>query len=423
MGLRHLGRCCAVILALAGICKAQSAELQRQINQALDLARPALIDHLAASSKRTPRAGELALLALAGIHDGIPLDDSALHGAIKKLSKAKPHQTYDIALRLIVMEACPTFPNRKKLAKEDAALLLAHRSKQGAFKYGKRPSNWDLSNTQYGALGLRAAKAMGIKIPKAVWRKLAQTVGDQQCEDGGFCYERRGSRPYASMTVAGVAVLAICRQALGDGHPHAKRVDDQLDRGWKWMKANPATIGSLKEDWCFYYHYGLERAAILCDVIKVGGVVDWYARGSEMFVGEQLSGGGWRSLKDGHPGHMLSGERGQSVPTAFAVLFLGRHFQKYSSPVTVRIMRLVNIGPTSSKSDIDECARGLIKRGKDAMPDVLLALRSDIEQRRDAASQALRAIAGQLFGFDSKLDRDKNRSALRKAELWHLRNR
>ena len=142
-----------------------------------------------------------------------------------------------------------------------------------------------------------------------------------------------------------------------------------------------------------------------------------------MFVGEQLSGGGWRSLKDGHPGHMLSGERGQSVPTAFAVLFLGRHFQKYSSPVTVRIMRLVNIGPTSSKSDIDECARGLIKRGKDAMPDVLLALRSDIEQRRDAASQALRAIAGQLFGFDSKLDRDENRSALRKAELWHLRNR
>ena len=80
--------------------------------------------------------------------------------ALARLGKAKPKQTYDIALRLLVLEACPVFPDREKLAKKDLSSLLANRSTQGAFQYYERPSTWDLSNTQYGALGLRAAAAM-----------------------------------------------------------------------------------------------------------------------------------------------------------------------------------------------------------------------------------------------------------------------
>lgn len=425
MGPRLLQLFCAVTLAAVGTCSAQSPDLRSKINDALEMARPALIGHLKAASRGATRAGELALLVLAGIHDGIAVDEPALRAAIKKLSKARPHRTYDIALRLLVLEACPTFPDRMKIAKKDAALLLNHRCDEGAFQYEKRPSTWDLSNTQYGALGLRAAKSLGIKIPSNVWSKLAREVGDQQAPDGGFCYTRKryGWDPYPSMTVAGIAVLAVCRQALGDQYPRKKHVDKQINNAWAWMQANSTSIGSVKEKWSYYYHYGLERAAILCDVEKVGGVTDWYSQGATMFVDEQLSGGGWSSSRDGYPGHNLSNKRGHSVPTAFAILFLRRKFQKEAGPLTENIIRLVNIGPSSEQKDIDECARQLVQRGKEAMPKVLKALRSDVEPQRHAALQALKEIAGGSFGFDAKADRNKNRSAVRKAELWYLKNR
>jgi len=423
MAQRHFALSWAAASTLMGAALAQDAALDSRINQALELARPALTDHLKAASKGTQRVGELALLVLAGIHDGIPVSDSALQSAIKKLAKAKPDQTYDIALRLIVMEACPTFPGRSKTAKEDAALLLNHRCDKGTFQYFKRPSTWDLSNTQYGALGLRAAAAMGIKISRRVWSKLAKTIGGHQLVDGGFAYAPRGTGATASMTVAGIAVLAICREALGDSHRDAKKLSSKLDRGWQWMAANKHTIGSIKEPWCFYYHYGLERAAILCDLKLVGGVTDWYAEGAAMLLDEQLSNGGWRSLKSGFGGHLLSGQRGQTVSTSFAILFLRRKFQKLVGPVTAQVVRLVNIGPASKQKDVDECARQLVKRGKEAMPDLLKALRSDVEPRRMAAAQALKQIAGEVFGFDARLDRDANRRAIRKAELWYLKNR
>jgi len=429
MGQRLRQLICAAMFATLGVvgpATAQSADLRSKINDALEMARPALIGHLKATVRGGTRVGEVALLCLAGIHDGIPADDKVLKAALKKLAKGRPHQTYDIALRLLVIEACPTFPDRMKIARKDAKALLAHRCDEGTFQYERRPSTWDLSNTQYGALGLRAAHGLGIKIPKNVWSRLAREIGDQQAPDGGFCYTRKrhGWDPYPSMTVAGIAVLGICKQALGDQYPRKKQVDTQINKAWAWMQQNSKSIGSKKERWSYYYHYGLERAAILTDVTKIGGITDWYARGAEMFVEEQLSGGGWTSTRDGFPGHRLSRKRGDSVPTSFAILFLRRKFQKeIGGPLTENIVRLVNIGQASKQKDIDECARQLVKRGKEAIPDILKALRSEVPQQRHAAVLALRDITKQSFGFDHKSDYDKNRSAVRKAELWHLKNR
>src|SRR5690606_35232158 len=152
--------------------------------------------------------------------------------------------------------------------------------------------------------------------------------------------------------------------------------------------------GSVDERWCYYFHYGLERAAILCDIDQVGGVTDWYAKGAQMFVDEQLSGGGWSSKKDGLPGTHLSNKRGDSVPTSFAILFLRRKFQKEVGPLTENIVRLVNIGPYSKQKDVEECASQLVKRGKDAMPEILEALRSEVEPQRVAAAKAFKDIAG-----------------------------
>lgn len=411
------------LLALAP-CAAQGRSLERAVQRALKDARPALTAHLKAAA-RGVRSGELALLCLAALHDGISPSDRVLSAALSRLAKAKPDQTYDLALRLLVLEACATFPGRQDLAKRDLKALLTHRSPEGAFQYRPRPSTWDLSNTQYGALGLRAAAAMGLTVRRDIWRKLASTVGDNQTESGGFEYApvRTGMSPYASMTVAGIAVLAICQQALGPSGPRNGQVDAQLKRAWAWMAGHREAIGSIKERSCFYFHYGLERAAILCDVTLVGGKADWYAEGARMLIDAQRSGGGWSSSQDVYPGSHLSSGRGDSVPTAFAVLFLRRRFQKVAGPITARVVRLVNIGPRSKAADVAECARQLVARGIPALPEVLKAMRSDVAPQRQVAATALAAITGESFGFDPAGDREANRAAVRRAELYYLKTR
>lgn len=410
------------LLALAGGLAPAQDSLAARVGHALDQARPALLAHLKAASDPSTRPGELALLVLAAAHDGVDPADPVLRRAVQRLQQANPEETYDLALRLLVLEAMPSVPQREALAQRDAKELLQHRHHSGAFGYGKRPGGWDLSNTQYAALGLRAARALGVRIERSVWARLADEIGGQQDAYGGFPYGRgHSNRTYASMTAAGIAVLAICRQELAGDGP-ATAFDGRIERGWQWFARNAAAIGSPKERWSLYFHYGLERAAILCDVSTVGAV-DWYEAGASMLVAGQLAGGGWQSHHDGHPGGHLAGGRGDAVPTAFAVLFLRRKFQKVTGPITPSVPTIDAIGRHSRSADVDACAAELVRRGMPAMHDVFRGLRSDVELQRRAAQKALQAIAGDGFGYDPGLDVDGNRDALRRAELWYLRHR
>jgi hypothetical protein len=322
----------------------------------------------------------------------------------------------------MVLEAVTTFPDRFEQARSDAKALLRHRTKRGGFTYRVGGSDWDLSNTQYAALGLRSAAALGVLVDEAVWRDMAAGIAAGQTANGGFAYQRRdrGFDPegYASMTAAGIAVMAICRAALGGGQHD---LDAGIERGWRWFVDHAETIGSPSERWCFYCHYGLERAAILTDTATIGRV-DWYAAGARMFVEAQLAGGGWVSEADGSGNH-LDGGRGDSVPTAFAVLFLRRQFRKVPDPQTPHIVRLVNLGAASTQSDLDACRDELVRRGMVALPQLLSALRSDLEPQRRAAAAALAVIAGQDFGYDPADGPEGNRLAVRRAELWYLRHR
>ncbi len=407
------------LFAAAAPLSAQG-DLDADVRHALDAARPALMAHLRAVTD-DGRPGELALLLLAAVHDGVDPADKVFDKAVKRLQKANPGQTYDLALRLLVLEALPSFPEREKIAAADTKELLKHRDRRGGFGYERNSGSWDLSNTQYGALGLRAGKALGADVDRSVWSKLAAEIGEQQNSYGGFGYAGKveGLDAYASMTAAGIAVLAICRQNLGG---QQQELDQRIARSWKWFDRNADTIGAETERWSFYFHYGLERAAILSDVTTVGGD-DWYRKGAYMFVHLQLPGGGWTSTADGYQGTHLDRGCGDGVPTAFAILFLRRKFQKDVVPITAHVVRLVNIGPRSPDKDVEACAQQLLQRGKEAMPDVLQALRSDVEPQRRAAAKALAAIAGESFGYDPAQDATGNRDAVRAAELWYLRHR
>ena len=263
-----------LLALLSSTAVAQGDVLREQVNRALDEARPALMSHLKDMASLEVRPGELALMLLAAIHDGVPATDAVFAAAMRRLANANPTETYDLALRLLVLEAFPAYPDREVQAKRDAKALLTHRNSSGAFDYRENANGWDLSNTQYAALGLRAAKAMGARIERSVWTKMAEEVGDQQDSYGGFVYRKRnetGMASYASMTAAGIAVLAICRQALGQEDRPNSTYSKQIARGWQWFDRNATVVGSAAEHWSYYFHYGLERAGILCDVDKVGG--------------------------------------------------------------------------------------------------------------------------------------------------------
>ena len=407
---------------LAAVLSAQDEDLGERIQSTLVLARPALMAQL--EQARTLGGGALALSCLAALHDQVPPDEPVLAAALSLLSHVEMEQTYPMSLRLMVAAACPTLSDRQEVAEADYERLLRNR-RDGAFGYHTSSSEWDLSNTQYAALGLRAAASLGIKVPRRVWTGLGDAMLDAQSSDGGFGYHETGGEPYPSMTVAGIAVMAICRQALARPGRTIPALDKRIAKGWKWMADNQRAIGEAGERWSFYFHYGLERAAILCDVTQVG-TVDWYQQGARMLIKQQQSEGGWKTgfgdAAKGPPKY------GSPIDTAFAVLFLRRSFRKEAGPLPVPVTgsrgtTLLMLEDNSTGQDVHRCAEGLVRRGKRAMPDILKALRSEVGPRRRAAALAMALIAKTDFGFDADSSLEENREALHEAELWYLKNR
>ena len=424
--LRALTRCSALALLppLLPVLPAQGNDLDARVRASLERARPPLLEHLRNAADGQAPPGLLALLCLASLHDGVSPDEKPLALALDRLARAELQQTYEESLRLMVMEIWPAYPDRASAAARDCKDLLTHRH-EGAFGYMSLAPQWDLSNTQYAALGLRAAASIGVAVDRRVWMAMVDQVIDAQRSDGGFGYRIAGEGAhdaYPSMTAAGVAVLSICKQALVKPGRSMPELDRRLQRAWTWFEKHASALGDASVHWSYYFHYGFERAAILGDVEKVGGV-DWYRAGASMLLAAQRPGGGWVSATDQGPGGELDGGRGRAVDTAFAILFLRRRFQKIAGPITVRVPLLGGLTATATEEDVRQCAAGLQQRGKSAMLDVLAALRDDLLPRRRAALLALRAITGQDFGIDAAKDAEHNCDGLRKAELWCLQNR
>jgi len=389
-------------------------ELEQNVQAALKRARPVLIKQLGQQ-----RMGVRALLCLAALHDGVPADNKALVHAVRRLSNVRLIGTYEAAIRLMVMAEHPAFPRREKLLRIDVNTLLKNRV-AGGFSYPGRNRNswWDLSNTQYAALGLRAAVAMGHEIDKKIWLKMIEATLKGQHVDGGFGYsiKNRRKKPYSSMTVAGIAVLQICKQHLSKEDVKEFELDKKIAHAWDWMTINAHEIGSDHALSTLYFHYGLERAAILSDKKKLGSV-DWYRRGAEMLVEMQGRHAGWSSSWEIRPG-ALQGP-GSPVDTAFAILFLRRKFKKVL-PKTH--LTLLTLGVQATDDAIQDAARRAIKRGVAAVPDILKAMRSDVLPRRKAAGLAIHGISGKNFGYDPVKPVADSTDTIKAAELWWLRS-
>jgi len=277
--------------------------------------------------------GPTALFTYTLIKCGLGTDHPAVARGLKFLERNLSQKTYGAACQLMAFEAA-----KDKKYKPQMKELLARIIEWQKGGWGYPHSEVDLSNTQYAALGLRAARMAGLKIPRGVVLKLIdQTFQHQQkpkkvdlppdrnVEEGyerasgqamsaGFSYRinktNRNVQPATgSMTTAGLGILLICRDLLQDKLPRSLRrgVDRSMSHGENWMRLNfKVNTNPPRNGNPYYYLYGLERVGDIARREIFAGRY-WYREGAAFIVKAQRN-GKWGGLPD----------------TAFALLFLKR---------------------------------------------------------------------------------------------------
>ena len=255
------------------------------------------------------RSGERALLGYTLLKAGAAHDDEAVGQIVAQLAFEDIGQTYDVACTLLLLEEHDARAHREWIA-ELLTRLLEWRDEEYGWGY---PGGHDLSNTQYGALGLWAAARAGIAVPPAAWRELSSAVTHYGVRRGGFAYASGvdgGST--GSMTAAGVGTLALCEMEL------ARAGALESDWAWTLQGERARALGWLRGEfrvdgnpggggWTYYWLYGLERMAAFCGLPRIGQR-DWYGEGAGWLVATQGEQGAWNDRVD----------------TCFAVLFLAR---------------------------------------------------------------------------------------------------
>jgi len=258
--------------------------------------------------------GNNALVVYTLLKSGLPKDHEAIQLGFEGLRRQPPTSTYGIALLLMALSAHHDADDMQ-WAEVTAQKLRSIQT--GDFGYAGGGSRGDLSNTQYGALGLRAASQLGIHVPDSAWRALAEETLKYTKTGYGFSYvQGKGAfNATGSMTSAGAAILNICMDALASSKTSQATLDryeSARDHGLEWLGAHFSVNRNYRGSWLGYYLYGLERVGSLCNVSKLGSH-DWYNEGATKLVREQLPGGSW-----------MIGNAGQVTGTCYALLFLRR---------------------------------------------------------------------------------------------------
>ncbi|MDA1259678.1 MAG: hypothetical protein O3A20_03565 [Planctomycetota bacterium] len=324
-GLNHL---LIKVVNVGGAWKFQMKQPKRVdqalINEAIDrgvtwLLDQQLIDGSWPDQQAEYRNGTTALALYTLLKSGVNPRHPAVLQALAYLQSYPAEKTYVAGCQLMAAAAMHD-PQHEWWAEETAGDLLSWQEGNGGWSY---PSGHDdLSLTQYAALGLRAAEALGIEVPPEVWSDMAEyTLIHQEswrsvdkAPAGGFRY-RLDHGFTGSMTTAGISILSICKQQLGDRMKTTIRreVDAALAAGGRWLdrniqvNANPGDAG-----WHFYYLYGLERCGALLNTETFGGI-EWYWDGAEWLLAAQGAKGQWGDARGWHQRN-----------TCFALLFLER---------------------------------------------------------------------------------------------------
>ncbi len=257
--------------------------------------------------------GATALACYTLLKCGVKRSHPAVVRALDFMSAQLPARTYEAGLELLARGALEDDAELARIQEIVERLLSWQR---GGWSY---PSiQPDLSNTQFAALGLRAAALRGATVPPDAWTRLGDEVLTHQEKTGGayepagFGYYANGP-PYGSITAGGVAILQICHEQLERAGLSRAAYPAAVKRGLNWLDRNFAPQSNPRGDpaWIWYWLYGIERVGGLCGVSELGGR-NWYREGATHVVEQQKAGGSW------------DGGGGPQPSTCFALLFLAR---------------------------------------------------------------------------------------------------
>ena len=326
--------------------------------------------------------GHTALPLLALLKAGVPADDEAVVRARASIRRREVTSVYSAGCWLMALHAlyAPHLDTqdtdvgsdrearvraeaiREALTPEDRRaiettrdFLLEAQNARGLWHYGLPEAaasrSFDLSNTQYALLGLRAVADCGLEVPGSAWRAALQGLIGIQDPEGeavrldlretrdGYVFvgsERAAARPFrykdgrahgpkgentvptevasGSMTTAGVACVAICMEGLWRSRRFSgkerREANHAIRDGLAWMQVNFCVTENPGRgaDHHGYYLYGLERMGMLVGRRWIGSH-DWYREGAEVWLATQGAvAGGW----------------GGHEQDAFAILFLKR---------------------------------------------------------------------------------------------------
>lgn len=251
--------------------------------------------------------GETALVTLALLLAGEPMQHPQVDHAIRFLDDFPMRGTYAVGMRSSVWAQLPN-EYQVRLNRDVRWLLDAHDGR-GRYSYQPKPERFDHSATQYGVLGVWEAAKRGAPVPDRYWDRLKAHFLATQNPDGGWGYQP-GHPSTGSMTAAGLTVLFIVQQQrYRKVMLPPKDIADAIDRGVAWLdenftaSTNPGSGGHL-----FYYLYSIERVALASGMRAFNGR-DWFAAGAEVILQRQRDDGSISS---------------NPIDTAFALMFLAR---------------------------------------------------------------------------------------------------
>lgn len=272
--------------------------------------------------------GNTALSLYTLLRCGVSVNHPAIRQGFAYLKAHPPDRTYSASCLLLALAASEEEQFRP-WAKDLARQLHSYQARSGLWLYpDTRPA--DLSNTLFAAMALRAAQNFGVASPRSFWQKVLKAslnsqeperpLGDGQEEKTGAGFFYHPSRPASgTMTTAGLSLLGIAREMLGDKLVGARlrQVNKAQDLALAWLahhltfQTNPAEPGGK---WHYYFIYGIERVGSLLQLDTLGEI-DWYWTGVEYLLEHQTERGSWR-------GHDT--EAHEEIDTCMALLFLKR---------------------------------------------------------------------------------------------------
>jgi hypothetical protein len=198
----------------------------------------------------------------------------------------------------------------------------------------------DNSNTQFGILGVWAARRHGVAVDRSV-AMISARFRQTQNADGSWGYYVHTEAKPDSMTCAGLLGLAVAR--AGDGAAGAAEQDPAIARGLQFLGRKVRDPGGVRPRQGgqpsrrlvgadalgdLYWLWSVERVGMIYGLPTIGGK-DWYAWGAGLLVANQGDDGSWSY---GYVAH---------VDTCFALLFLKR--ANVAKDLTHQLQR---IGPT-----------------------------------------------------------------------------